>query len=159
MKQTKLQSLISLRYLYLFYERIAEDYLDTPCATWDATYKNLPVVDTILWKEDGKDNKGLILDEQGGPFMIEKSADQMLAVKWDEKYVIFSENEIRINHLNKLIYDFTGNTAQIHLVDNSITFHYKKNDYKIIIYGAKIEKTESGCIIEAIEDEIIIRYL
>ena len=150
---------ISIRCLYLFYERIAEDYLDTPCATWDATYKNLPVVDTILWKEDGKDNKGLILDEQGGPFMIEKSADQMLAVKWDEKYVIFSENEIRINHLNKLIYDFTGNTAQIHLVDNSITFHYKKNDYKIIVYGAKIEKTESGCIIEAIENEIIIRYL
>ena len=53
------------------------------------------------------------------------------------------------------VIDVEGNN----LVDNSITFHYKKNDYKIVIYGAKIEKTESGCIIEAIEDEIIIRYL
>ncbi len=149
---------ISLRYLYLFNEKISEDYLDTPCNTWNASYQNLPVVDTILWKENGNDNKGLILDEHGYHFTIEKIDEQILAVKWSEKSVIFSENEIRMYHINNLVYDFTGNTTKIYLKENTINFNYKNTYYKIIIYGAKLNKTEYGCMIEAIEDEIIIHF-
>ena len=118
---------ISIRYLYLFNEQIAEDYLNTPCNTWNASYQNLPVVDTILWKENEKDNEGLILDEHGSPFTIKKIDNQVLAVTWAEKSVIFSENEIRIYHLNNLVYDFTGNTTKIHLEENTINFNYKNS--------------------------------
>lgn len=149
---------ISIRYFYLFNERIAENYLDIPCDTWDATYENLPVVNTFLWQENGHDNKGLILDEQGCPFTIEKTTDQTLSVKWQEKSVLFSETEIRIHHLKQLIFDFTGSTAEIDLVENIIMFHYKNSDYRIIISGAKLQKIESGCIIEAIEDDIVITF-
>ena len=72
--------------------------------------------------------------------------------------MLFSETEIRINHLKQLIFDFTGSTAEINLVENIIIFHYKNSDYKIIISGAKLQKTESGCIIEAIEDNIVITF-
>ena len=149
---------ISIRYLYLFNEQIAEDYLNTPCNTWNASYQNLPVIDTILWKENEKDNEGLILDEHGSPFTIKKIDNQVLAVTWAEKSVIFSENEIRIYHLNNLVYDFTGNTTKIHLEENTINFNYKNTNYKVTIYGAKLSQTESGCMIEAIDNKIRIRF-
>ena len=37
---------VFLRCLYCFDEDAPERYLDRPCETWDATYENLPVVDT-----------------------------------------------------------------------------------------------------------------
>lgn len=63
-----------LRCLYCFSEDVPERYLDRPCETWDATYENLPVVDTLLWKG----NEGLVLDTHGGPLSLEKTKESCL---------------------------------------------------------------------------------
>ena len=148
---------ISLRALYLFDEKVKDYYLDIPCDTWDATYENLPVIDTLLWKEDEKCNAGLVLDETGDTFSIEKVAEQELAVKWnEEKTVVFTENEIRICNLDKLFYDFTGNNAAIQLESDAIVFEYKGSSYKICFKNAYLKETTSGCEITALTDEIVI---
>lgn len=149
---------IFLRSLYFFDEKVKDYYLDIPCDTWNATYENLPVIDTLLWKEDEKCNDGLLLDESGSTFTIEKLADQVLAVKWGEKSVIFTENEIRIRNLDKLSYDFTGSTAAIQMESDSIAFDYKGSAYKICIKNACVKETSSGCEITALKDEILITF-
>lgn len=149
---------IFLRAMYLFDETVKDYYLETPCDTWDATYENLPVVDTLVWKEKDTGNTGLVLDEQGSAFTIEKIADQVLAVKWDDKSVVFSENEICIRNLDKISYDFTGCTAKIQVEKNNIAFNYRGTDYTVSFSGADLKENAFGCTIESTGEEIVISF-
>lgn len=144
---------IFLRALYLFDETVKDYYLDTPCDTWDAIYENLPLVDTLVWQ----DNKGLVLDQNGSPFSIKKAADQVLTVQWDNGSITFLEDKICIYNLKKLIYDFSESKAKRKVQNNTIIFEYKGTKYGIGFEGAVLFGQEQGCVIEALENEIVIR--
>lgn len=80
---------IFIRSLYRFDENVPEHYLDTPCETWDATYENIPVIDTLR----GNDTSGLTLAEGKGPFTAERSGD-CLTVRWKDGYITFAPEKI-----------------------------------------------------------------
>jgi hypothetical protein len=126
--------------------------LDTPCDTWDAIYENLPLVDTLVWQ----DNKGLVLDQNGSPFSIKKAADQVLTVQWDNGSITFHEDKICIHNLKKLIYDFSESKAKRKVQNNTIVLEYKGTKYGIGFEGAVLFGQEQGCVIEALDNEIVI---
>ena len=134
---------IFIRSLFLFDERVKEQYLEKTCTTFDAVYENLPVVDTLSWNKDEKYDCGLMIDTDGSPFTTEKLADGILKVMWNDKYVIFEENKITV-HANKLHF-FTGDPkANLKASDHAISYEYKNTAYSLKIENAEITERENG---------------
>jgi hypothetical protein len=143
---------IFIRSMYLFDERVEEQYLEKPCETWDALYENLPVIDTLIWKY----NEGLLLDEEGTAFSLSRLEEGVLDVQWQGKRITFSEEKILVWGLKDLYLDFTGNLAEIQLRDEKISYCYKGHDYMLCVSGGNIKPTEHGCEIMANDSEMIL---
>jgi hypothetical protein len=134
---------IFIRSLYLFDERVEEQYLKNTCTTFDAIYENLPLVDTLFWNKDEKYDCGLMIDTNGAPFTTEKLADGVLKIKWSDKYVIFEENKIVI-HADTLHF-FTGKPhAKLMISDHAISYEYKNTAYSLRVENAEISECENG---------------
>lgn len=131
---------VFLRCLYCFDEDAPERYLDSPCETWDATYENLPLADTLLWKE----NEGLVLDTHGGPLSLEKAGEACLAVSWGHKQVLFTEEGIRVTGIRELFLDAKGCLAQISSREDRILYRYECRAYALWVRGGTIAPKDSG---------------
>lgn len=124
---------IFLRCWYLFAEGVYEDYYDRPCETWDATYENLPVVDTLLWE----DREGLVLEEEAEPFWAEKEENGILRVSWGEKSVTFRESGISLKNTGAFL-RIGGNKAGIRLEAGKLLYSYKGAEYALEADGGRI---------------------
>ncbi len=153
---------IFIRLLYLFNENIPEDYIDVDCKTWDATYENLPVMDTIMWDRENL-NCGISLDEDAkSAFTFRKLDEGVLIAEWDDKSVIFYEDrleinnckvsfvkgadvsaeEINIDHPHSKTGKGAKSSAQINLSENRLNYLYKAAKYSLCCDVGRIEETE-----------------
>jgi len=121
---------IFIRSMYLFDERIPEWYLDTPCETWDATYENMPVVETLL----GKDDNGLVLDNNGVSLTVNKPQEGVLEVLWQDKKVKFTENGIEFFGITPTL-NSDGGPYAARVMKDGIYYDYKGNKYALIANG------------------------
>lgn len=80
---------IFIRSLYRFDENVPERYLDTPCETWDATYENISVIDTLRGEGAG----GLTLAQGKGPFAVSRSGE-CLTVSWEGGSATFAPDKV-----------------------------------------------------------------
>lgn len=128
---------IFIRAWYLFDERVYESYYDEPCDTWDATYENLPVIDTILWE----DKDGLVLEENAAPFQVKKLQKDVLEVSWGEKAVIFHEEKIVLKNIAASL-NPSGSKAKITAKKQRLSYVYKGNHYSLEAVGGRIDEKE-----------------
>lgn len=131
------------RLLYLFDERVSENYVTETCKTFDAVYENLPIVDTLFWSPDRKKNCGLLIDDSAAAFTAAKTAEDELTVRWPGHEVVFREDSIAIT-ADKLHF-YTGTpTAAISVNGSAIEYSYKDTSYRLQIDGAVITALENG---------------
>ncbi len=133
---------VFIRALYLFDERIKDYYLDTQCTRFDAVYENLPIVDTIIWQKDKKENIGLVLDVNAEAFTAERVGNEDLCVKWSDKSVIFHPDSIEIINCEELTFAPGEAKAEITLENNYVCYKYNEHDYSL---------QTSGCLIFEID--------
>ncbi|MBQ9392678.1 MAG: hypothetical protein IJU18_01630 [Oscillospiraceae bacterium] len=135
---------IFFRSLYLFDEHVADLYLTEPCTTpANALYENLPVVDTLAWSGEEKENCGLTVDECTEPFTAEKTAEGMLRVSWSGGSVTFDEEGITVC-AQKLHFHAGAPQPQIRLEDGALCYEYKGTVYALRIENASVTAAEDG---------------
>lgn len=94
----RVKNRLFLRSLYLFDEAVPERYLETPAQNWDATYENLPLIDTLKC-----DARGLELDTAAEAFTVMRDGDSLL-VKWNNGCLTFFQDRIRIEAPKAVLY-------------------------------------------------------
>ena len=139
---------VFLRNLYLFNGDIEEDYLSTPCQTWDATYENLPVVDTLLWEDDN----GIVFDTDAEEIKVEKISESSIRVFWKDKEVVLCEDKITLKNTTPE-FCIKGSKAEISVKDNEICYSYKGNKYTLKVDNAEI--VENDGVLKFVSDGVI----
>ena len=142
---------IFIRSLYLFDERVPESYLYTPCQTWDATYENLPIVDTLSCNE----HNGLCLTTNGSGLSIRRN-DTSLCVKWDQSSIIFSPERIQID-TGIISLDEHFIKAPWHLDKGRIIFAYKGTPYALIT-NANIIYKDGKLLFDSKSSSIVFEF-
>lgn len=143
-----------IRALYLFDDRIKDYYTDKVCSTFDAVYENLPIVDTAYQKGEGDGGFGILIDTDAIPFNAIKTADGELTVSWNDRSVVFKENEININNC-KLSFSHQMNNTKISVTDSSIEYEYKGVKYSLEILGANVKEVDGTIYISG--DKVTLR--
>ncbi len=143
---------LNIRGLFKFDESFKELYYDKPCETWDATYENLPIIDSQAWGKS-TDDCGIYIDGLAEHFKaINENGD--LAIVTGDKKIIFSQEKIVLKNCSLNI--VLGNCVpRITLIENEIKYKYKDFKYSIKIDGS-ICKEKNGFVISPIDNEIII---
>jgi hypothetical protein len=138
---------VFIRSLYLFDERIEDIYNSMLCDTHDAVYENMPIVDTVYQKGNTDGGIGIVLDDDAKNIEIKKIADSELEVSWNNKSVIFRENEICINNC-KLLFSYSMANTDICVKDHEIEYTYKGYKYLLKVSGGKICAADNLITIE-----------
>lgn len=141
---------IFIRFLYLFDDKVKDRYYDKICETFFATYENLPVIDTV---HEGRENFGLILDENAEPFDAKYPTDDSLYVYWNNGSITLKPDTIIIN--KKVIYMHKDNFV---IEGNKIAFNYCGNTYSMVIENADIKELKDKISIVAKDEQIIIKF-
>ena len=107
----------------------------------------MPIVDTAYQKGDTDGGFGIILDESADAFTVEKTADEELAVLWNDKKVIFKKDRIILDNCK---FNFTPCMFNTKIVtDNSvISYEYKDNNYALTLDGASLFKDGDTIVAE-----------
>lgn len=129
-----------IRSLYKFDESIKEHYYDNPCKTWDALYENLPIVDTVVWPDNG----GMVLDNEATAFTVFGDGEN-LNISWGEKTVIFSPEGITLKNIAPTAI-LKGAKAVITLCNKKIDFCYKGTIYSLALEGGRFSGRKEGAI-------------
>lgn len=140
---------IFIRCLYLFDDRNTEYYLTKPCETWNATYENLPVIDTLIWD----DNDGLLLDTDAVAFTMEKTGDSSIKVSWGDKEVSFCEDGIHMKNITAT-FNTNGNQANIVPGEQALTYTFNDIPYSLSVEGGKITTKDGVCTFTPDENEL-----
>lgn len=144
---------IFLRALYLFDERVADLYLEKQCASFDAVYENLPLVDTLFWTPNELKNCGLQLSAEGTAVTVEKYKEHGLQISWNDGRVLFEEDCITVS-ANELRL-FTGKpNCTIKVVGNTIEYLYKNTAYYLDIENAAVKQDEECILITPYSEEV-----
>ncbi len=147
-------SRVFLRSLYLFDEAVPEHYLDTACTTWDATYENLPVVDTLLWRGA----TGLTLDTAGGPLQVAETAGGAMTVAWGAKQLRFDEEGITLTGIPLAELDCTGNNAAAARCEGGVAYCYKGHSYRMTVTGGAMVDKLHGWMLAADADALRLGF-
>jgi hypothetical protein len=134
---------IFIRSMYLFDESILDQYFETPCDTWDATYENLPIVDTLIWKN----NDGMVLDNDATAFEVFKQSEEELEVCWKDKRILFSPEKITLNNVEAVL-DMTGSAAQIRADKRGLQYSYKEHSYRMDVENSDVLITDGKVYIK-----------
>ena len=134
---------VFLRCLYRFDEDVPERYLDRPCQTWDATYENLPLADTLLWEG----NKGLVLDTRGGALSLAKAGENCLEVSWGDRQALFTEEGIRVRGLRESFLDAAGCPTQPEAREDRILYCHEGHRYALRVAGGTVAAKDGGFLI------------
>jgi len=145
----RIDNRIFLRSLYKFDENIKDAYKTEPCTTWDATYENMPIVDTVIWDDD----RGFTLDDDGCEFNVEKYGDAGLAIKWKNKQIIMTEGKITFVNIG-VNFNTKGSKADISVIENCIEYLYNGNKYSVIFENATITENNEILSIVPYENEM-----
>ena len=145
---------VFIRSMYLFDENVPEYYLDRPCETWDAIYENLPLADTRLWEG----NEGIVIDRNGSKISVEALGEGRLAASWDDKKVIFSENEIKLCGIGEISLDIASATAKISADGARIAYSYKGREYSLATNG-RSENRGSKVTVTSDKNEITFSFV
>ena len=127
---------VFLRAFYLFDERVPEHYMETTCDSFFALYENLPLVDTVVWAEDIRENIGLTLDNAGGAFSFERLSDTAVRISWSDKAVIFTETGIETQGVSVMAYDLMQKQAEIRAEGRTVHYQYKGTRYALETNGS-----------------------
>ena len=144
---------IFIRAWYLFDERVYENYYEEPCDTWDATYENLPVIDTLLWE----DRDGLVLEENAAPFQVKRLQKDVLEVSWGEKAVIFHEEKIVLKNTAASLNPGGSKTA-IAAEKQQLRYVYKENQYLLKVAGGNIVEKDERLLFVPEEKELVLTW-
>ena len=126
---------VFIRCMYRFDETVPEHYLDTPCTTWDATYENLPLVDTLLWEDDD----GILIDDNGAEFDVKREDDEKLTVFWNNCEVTFSPDGVCIKGATPT-WNLAGNKAGVRVDGNKILYSYNGNAYAMTVTEGSVKQ-------------------
>ena len=126
---------VFIRAFYLFDENVPEHYTQEPCTSFYALYENLPLVDTVVWAEDIRENIGLTLDANGGAFSFEALSDTAVRVTWNDKAVVFTETGIETAGISEMTYDLMNKEAQIKAAEHRVDYSYKGVCYALATNG------------------------
>ncbi len=148
---------VFIRALYLFDERVKDLYISDVCTRFDAIYENLPIVDTVFWQKDNSENIGIVLDKSATAFNTAKTDEGELTVSWNDKSVIFKENEIVINGCKCITFDLGNPAAKITLNGNTLTYVYKSTVYYLLVENGSVDL--NGSQITFYGDNIILKPL
>lgn len=149
-------SKISLRFLYLFDDRVEDIYNNSTCETHDARYENQPVIDSLIW-DDKSENVGMYLDLDGAPFDCQKIGESGLKFSWKDKSVEFSEKEIVCENLTKILFNTGKAKARIEIKENVIEYLYNGFNYELKVEGATVEK--NGKLITITPNSFVIKLI
>ncbi|MBQ7580300.1 MAG: hypothetical protein IJU39_03220, partial [Clostridia bacterium] len=130
---------IFFRSIYLFDENVEEKYLSDPCETaYVAIYENLPVCDTVNWK----DNSGFELDKNACKFDVKKNDDGSLTAFWNDKSVTFTQEKIVLKNVSPVL-DVALSNAEISASDNVLEYKKDGAEYSVKVIGAQITLDEN----------------
>ena len=121
-----------IRALYKFDETLKEHYLETPCKTWDALYENLPIVDTIVWQDNG----GMVIDNNATTFTATRDGEN-LKVSWGEKQLTFTPEGIVFKNIAPEL-RYKGAPAVVTVKQKGMDFCYKGTVYSVSLEGGSI---------------------
>lgn len=126
---------VFIRAFYLFDENVPEHYAQDTCDSFYALYENLPLVDTVVWAEDVRENIGLTLDEDGGAFSLEILSDTAVKIAWGERSLMCTQDGIRTAGVCEMTYDPMNKQADIRADGHRIDYVYKGSRYGLETNG------------------------
>ena len=141
----RVDSKVFIRAFYLFDERVEDYYESAPCVTFDAVYENLPIVDTAYQKGESDGGYGILLDTNGTAFAAKKSGESELTVYWNDKTIVFKEDEIILNNCKPTFTNCMNNT-KISVSDNVLDYEYKNTKYTLEIKNGSVKATDETII-------------
>ncbi len=147
-------SRVFLRSLYLFDEAVPEAYLQDACTTWDATYENLPVVDTLLWPG----SMGLTLDIAGSALTVTELRDGSLTAAWGDKQVTFAPEGIHLCGIPLADMDWRGNSAGLTQQGCTLHYKYKGARYSMTAQNATPAEKQKGCVFAAHGGDMVLTF-
>jgi len=127
---------VFIRALYLFDENVPEHYLNETCDSFYALYENLPLVDTVVWAEDIRENIGLTLDKNGGVFSFETLSDTAVKVSWDDKAAVFTPSGIETSGICEMTFAMMNYEAQVRAEGKTVSYLYKGARYALETNGS-----------------------
>jgi len=127
---------VFLRAFYLFDEDVPDHYLETTCETFDALYENLPLVDTVVWSGDVRENIGLTLDNDGGELSFERLSDSAVRISWNGRAAVFTEDGIETSGVCSMTCDLMDKKAEIKAGGGRIDYLYKGSRYALLTNGS-----------------------
>ena len=136
---------IFIRSLFLFDERVEENYLSEVCKSFDAVYENLPMVNNLLWSGEEKCRCGIVIDENATSFQTKKCGEGSMEIAWDGGSVIYDEEKITV-HAKHLQFYIGNPTADVSVRENRILYSYKGHSYALEIQNADLKRLENGDI-------------
>lgn len=146
---------IFFRSLFLFDDRIGDFYNDNTCTTFDAIYENLPIVDTMTCPVESRKQCGLLVDESGAHFAVEKVADGVLRVNFGDKSVTFCEDRMEIVS-DRLLWYGNATDADTTVTEAGLSFIHKGTDYRLDVEGASLAYENDNILFSATEGKIIL---
>ena len=146
---------IFFRSMFLFDERVREQYLEQTCTTFDAVYENLPIVDTMTCPDAEKKQCGMMIDTQGMPFTAKKLAEGVLRVEFGERAVTFYQDRIEITS-EALLWYANATKATVMLDGDGLELAYKGNRYRLDVAGAELVERNGNIQFRATQDTIIL---
>lgn len=131
---------VFIRSLFLFDERVPDAYLDETCATFDAVYENLPIVDTRALPEDRRKDCGLTLSCGNAPVAVDQTAQGVLRATFGGGAVTFFEDRIEVA-ADSVWLDASSAYALTKVEPDCLFFSRKGRDYRLrIANGAALER-------------------
>ena len=97
----------------------------------------MPIVDTVYQKGDTDGGIGMLLDDNGESFRVEKSEDDALKVYWSDKSVILKKDRIILDNCN-IKFTYHMNNTKISTDSTTIYYEYKGNKYALCTEGATV---------------------
>lgn len=146
---------VFIRAWYLFDERVKDIYMTEPCTRFDAIYENLPIVDTVLSDSKRTNDIGILIDTEASAFSAEKSGDNSLLVKWNDKSVKLSEHEIEITNAKNLVWFKDSIREGYSIEGNAIIFTYKGNNYTVYFKNCTVSEAEDRIVFDCTGHNIV----
>lgn len=137
----RVKNRLFIRSLYLFDEETPEHYLTTPATNWDATYENLPVIDTLRG-----DDGGFELDDAADKFTVSLDGDNLI-ISWNHGSVVFTPEKLIIK-APIAVFHTDKHPALVRYLMGGIMLEYKNARY-LLSSDRRFTDCESGfCINE-----------
>lgn len=130
-----------------FDDTITEQFHDTACRQWQATYENLPMIDNRQWSEENRLAALTFLDSIAQIEETSETADQKLhaAIRFRDGHegsIYFDDSRIVIENCGSLCWSFGSGQVFQSIDHQKICFKYLGVDYTVRIVGVVQQKND-----------------